>query len=330
MRAHSLRRSLIVACGIVLTVALAGRLGQAGGNEGAGPAAETVVKPTNAPAAGPESKYDPNSLVVASYNMNYGISDKGALDEYVRIIRKCGADVLAVQEGNPALYAHLKTALSKDYPHMKFYPGPAACGFGWLSRKPLLNPAMLPKSAGWFGTPMVQVMVGGRTVQLVNVHLMATVPPKDANTATMLTLLAKTEAVRAKEIRFIQSKLPPRMPVVMLGDLNSISSMYAPTFLTGMGFTDSFASVTAEADSRPSWHWRQGKAAWQLRLDYIWHDRNFKTLSGRIVAEGPSDHYPVVSKLELLLQPASQPASPIACMQKASDISGIRRQEQRR
>lgn len=312
MRAHNLRRSLIVACGIVLAVALAGRLGHAGGNEGAGPAAETVVKPANAPAGGPESKSDPNTLVVASYNINFAISDKGALDKYVGIIRKCGADVVAVQEGNSALYAHLKKALAKDYPHMRFYPGPAACGFGWLSRKPLLNPGMLPKSAGWFGTPMVQVMVGDRPVQLVNVHLMATVPPKDANMATMLTLLAKTEPVRAKEIRFIHSRLPSKLPVVMLGDFNSISSMNAPTFLTDKGFVDSFASVTAQADSQPSWHWRQGKTAWQFRLDYIWHDRNFKTLSGRIVAEGPSDHYPVVSKLELLLQPASQPASPIS------------------
>lgn len=310
MKAHNIRRVFTAACGIVLALTMPGRLGQAVGGEVAVAAADSVTKATAGSTSRSEPPFEPASISVATYNMNYGIRDKRSLDEYVRIIHECRADVVGVQEGNPAMYAHLNKTLAKTYPYRKFYRGRAACGFGWLSKTPLLFPRVLPKSFGLFGTVLVQVKVAGRAVQLVNMHLMPTVPPKKASVATMLNTLAKTEAIRAKEIRSIHSKLQSKLPVVMLGDFNSISSFNAPRFLAGKGFIDSFASVTAQADSQPSWRWPLDQPAkWRLRIDYVWHDSNFKTLSSRTITKGPSDHYLVLSKLKLLAQPTSQPVS---------------------
>jgi len=276
-------------------------------------------------SAGPQATVDPNHspgdrIILATYNMNYGVRDKAALARYVKIIRKAHPDVLAIQEGNAALFAFLKKVLAREYPHMLFYPdsrrGPG--GFAWLSKFPLQKAVVLPRSFGWFTTPMVRVRLGTRELLLVNVHLRATIPPKKADFKTMLQEFIVTEKIRAKEIRFIHSRMPAGLPTVILGDFNTISTLNVPTFLRANGFADSFASAWANADSHPSWHWFRDGKQWRFRIDYIWHNACFKTVTSRILAEGPSDHYPVVSELKLIpaqprtstTQPAASSASP--------------------
>lgn len=289
--------SMLVAWGfIVAALACA-----AAGGEVKSPAADANSRAQASDANAPAAR-----LALATYNMNYSVRDRAALAAYVRIIRKARPDVLAIQEGNGAVFDHLKKALAREYPHRLVYAdangGPA--GFAWFSNLPLHKPVVLPRSFGWFTTPTVRVRPGGRELLLVNVHLRATIPPKGADFRRMLRELAATEAVRARETRFIHSRLPAGVPTVLLGDFNTISALQVPTFLGGKGFVDSFASVTPKADTRPSWRWVREGRRWGLRIDYIWHDSRFKTVRSRIVADGPSDHYPVVSELELLPEPA--------------------------
>ena len=49
----------------------------------------------------------------------------------------------------------------------------------------------------------------------------------------------------------------------------------------------------------------------KLKLDYILHGEQFKTRKSRIVREGNSDHFMVISEVELLPATAtSKPATP--------------------
>lgn len=269
----------------------------------AGPAG-TVTTATSQPTS------QPSKFTVATYNVNFGINDRAGFADVVAVIRQSKADVVAIQEGSDGLRAYLKTELGKEYPHMQFYSGPAAGGFGWLSKYPLLSLKVLPRKFGWFNTPMAQIRIGGRTVQLVSAHLMPTIPPASGKMMDMMKACEQMEAVRAKEIRYIWSAVPAKVPTILMGDLNSLSSFNATTYLASQGMTDSFASGNADADRTASWHWKTASGSeWRFRLDYVWHNANFKTAGSRIIQAGPSDHYPVVSELELLPSPATQAAS---------------------
>ena len=54
-----------------------------------------------APATAPATR--PAPLIVATYNINCGLSTAEQLRQIDEAIEKTGADVVAIQEGNPAL-----------------------------------------------------------------------------------------------------------------------------------------------------------------------------------------------------------------------------------
>ncbi|MCR4415178.1 MAG: hypothetical protein NUV77_22380, partial [Thermoguttaceae bacterium] len=63
------------------------------------------------------------------------------------------------------------------------------------------------------------------------------------------------------------------------------------------GFIDSFASVTEEPDEHPTWRWPVGRGELTLRLDYIFHTRELKTVESKVLASRASDHSMVFSRL---------------------------------
>ena len=239
---------------------------------------------------------------IATYNINYGNAD---LSGVVRTIRKAKADVVALQETNKRSERYLRKLLKKTYPHMVFHHAPAAGGFAMLSKVPLEKSTCRPplrSAGGWFGTQTAFVTLGGRQLMLVNVHLTATVPSKDANTRAALVLFRKTEAVRDKEIRHIVEHLPKRWPVVVLGDFNSIPGLSSvPGFMTARGFTDCLADVVDDADGLPTWRWKRGRTEFKFRLDYIFSARtNARPVKGKVIRSNASDHFLVTCSYQWL------------------------------
>lgn len=253
-----------------------------------------------AAAAGPASR--PVQLTVATYNINYGVEAPRDMAEVARIIQQSDADVVGIQESSPALQAYLRKELAKTYPVIQFNPGQGAGSFGWLSRYPLENPRVIAhkEGQGYFNTPVATIKLGEIAVQLVTVHLMPTLPHQGDTMRSMLARIMETDGVRDKEIHYIWSQLPAGGPMLVLGDFNSGSFMAAPAFLAGKNLIDSFAAVTKDADLIPSWHWPASNGEYTYRLDYIFHSGEFKTKESRIIAAGPSDHYMVVSRMELV------------------------------
>lgn len=100
------------------------------------------------------------------------------------------------------------------------------------------------------------------------------------------------------QIGHIYEHLSDKMPAIILGDFNSGSTFCAPEFLKARGFTDSFSSVTENADEHFTWHWPHEGVDWRFRLDYIFHrGGGIRTLESRIVPTEASDHYLVISTL---------------------------------
>jgi endonuclease/exonuclease/phosphatase family metal-dependent hydrolase len=279
-----------------------------------------------ATAAPPASQSTTFSL--ATFNINYAIAQAGAsdvqrrtqLDAVVDALKKTEADVVAIQEGNDIIFAHLRKSLDKVYPHMTFYPAignRAASGCGWLSKFPLQKTRILPALAsagGMFRTPLATINFQNRSVLLVNVHLCPTVP-HGAGLVAWTHALSESEKVHAQEIRYIWTQIEQEqkaaktdLPVIILGDFNAPTQLNAGTFLHEKSLIDSFAAVTDNPESHPTWRLDHDPAALSFRIDLIWHSPQLTTVSSRIVSSEISDHQAVASKLSFVPQTATASA----------------------
>jgi endonuclease/exonuclease/phosphatase family metal-dependent hydrolase len=269
---------------------------------------------TNAPATASRPTTTASArLRVATYNMNYGITDQNSFATYLQIIRKANPDVLAIQEGNPALFAFLKKELAKEYPHTQFHQAQFGGSLGWLSKLPLNKPTWVPKSFGLTGTAMVQIAFAGKTIQLVSVHLQPTNIPNNASVLQALASLRQADDIREKELRFIHAKLPQNTPTVVMGDFNGLASFRSVSFLTDSGFTDTFAAFTKDPDTHPTWTWPNGNGGeWRYRIDFIFTNPQLKPTASQILETKASDHFLLLTELDPQDKPATTTTAPSA------------------
>jgi endonuclease/exonuclease/phosphatase family metal-dependent hydrolase len=296
-------------------VLLMGMLLPAGVQEGVA-APET---PTTRPATRPATQPATVTFTVATYNINFGNPN---LKGIAGTIRKADADVVCVQESTAAARGYLTRHLQRLYPHMRFRDGRYAEGFAFLSRVPISHLKFLPRTAGYFGTWLCQVKLGGRQVQIANVHLQPTLPPRKADLRELWKRFVSTERTRLREIAALHKKLSKTLPVIVAGDFNAPPMLPTAAFLTERGFTDSFASVTEDAARYHTWHWHWQGVHWRQRLDYIFHSKHMRTQSSRILPSSASDHYLVVSRLCWAPKAGASPTTtPAAASQPATQLS---------
>ena len=148
----------------------------------------------------------------------------------------------------------------------------------------------------WLG----EVKLADRWIQVANVHLMPLIPGgRNEGAGALAKRFFHSEGVRAKEIAWLHRQLAGDKMTIIAGDFNSPSTLTAPTYLTQRGFTDSFAAVTDRPDTRPTWHWLYNGVQYRYRLDYIFHSAHFETRTSRIIRGPGSDHYLLVSTVQL-------------------------------
>jgi len=112
-------------------------------------------------------------------------------------------------------------------------------------------------------------------------------------------VLRDTETIHMDEIKRINGCLAADTSTIVLGDFNSLPGFKAPRYLRDNGFTDSVASVQGGADPVPTFRWQTRVGTFEFRIDYIFHDASFRAVSSRVIRNKSSDHYLVVSELEL-------------------------------
>lgn len=248
----------------------------------------------------------PGTFKIATYNILYINKD---LDAIAANIYKSRADVVCLQEVTTAAARRLRKKLSQIYPYSHFHPsgGPAGCGF--LSRTPLKNVVYLPKKYGPFGTLICRTKLAGKTVQIANVHLVATAPGRRRNPLFLLKLLVQTELTRKKEIVYLYSKTDANVPLILAGDLNSPPAWRAPAFLTSQGLIDSLAATRKDHGDVVTWSWSRKGVTLGLRIDYIFHTSQFTPIAAEVLTSNASDHSLQVSTLKWAPKPTSQPTT---------------------
>ncbi len=174
--------------------------------------------------------------------------------------------------------------------------------------------------ADWSGNPQIVTLEWqGTNVFVLHFHLLA---PSSLPNKTEETLREREQQARAIESFAIAHSVP----FIALGDLNSTDQSTAYTIITdglvdswreagwGLGSTypginvDTLPMALQDGVFKAGWgsyqfpNIKTGLAVpiWLLRLDYIFHSRDWRTVSAKLGTwDGYSDHRPVISELTL-------------------------------
>lgn len=239
------------------------------------------------------------TLCVATYNLNFA-NRHG--DLVLDAIAVSNADVICFQESTVESEAFLRKRLASTHPH--FY----AVGhrglyfaerFAFASRIELKDVVFTPPDAGLFGFLTATINYAGQPVRIVNVHLSPIQIAKDSGLSDVLAALSRSEEKRSIEIDTIVKNMDVKLPTIVLGDFNSISTFDAPKRLHDLGMIDAFAAINENADTFPTWRWPTRPIPLALRIDYIFHSSHFTTTKSAAVWREGSDHALVYASLSM-------------------------------
>ena len=254
------------------------------------------------PHTGPAPPGGP-TLTVMTWNV-LGFNE--ATDGVVAAVRRSGADVVALQELNPAVARALHQELADQYPYQALDPQPGVTGMGVLSRYPLRSLAVAFPD-GWVGRPQVLALdLAGQPVTLVNFHA---VPPLARG--RLADSLRYSVAERERQAVFLVGLAADHPgPLLVLGDLNATeqSTAYAGLRQTyrdawreaGRGFGHTFPGAASPGSSTASIAGIQAPM-WLVRIDYVFHSAHWRTAAAWIGPwDGVADHRPVMAQVSLV------------------------------
>ncbi|HKS38199.1 MAG TPA: endonuclease/exonuclease/phosphatase family protein, partial [Verrucomicrobiae bacterium] len=194
---------------------------------------------------------------VATWNVSH---DNTNLAEIAALIRKMDADLICLQEPTPDAERMIRSELNRIYAHMHFGSGGQyADGFGVLSKFPFTRTNFLAAKHGLFGAWIAEVTVGGRNVQIANLHLC---PPDTRRLESLLgaaKMFEESDSLHLREVEPVWKSLASGTPTIVLGDFNDFASSSVGRFLSDRGLIDSFGSTTTTPDARGTWSCRLGE-----------------------------------------------------------------------
>ncbi len=246
----------------------------------------------------PNARVSPEGPVlrVMTYNL---LGYAGDPEAVLRTIRASNADVITLQELNPAVAGAIEANLAAGYPFQDLSPDAGVHGMGVISRLPMRPTAESIPDRAWVGPPHIEeIDFDGRVVTLVTFHAIShpgNYGPRDREAR-------KLEAyARAHE-----------GPLILAGDLNAtdtnaaygrIAAVLADSWReAGSGFGHTFPGASAKTSpgsSRPD-IFGIAVPKWLVRIDFVFHSAHWRAVSARIGPfDGVSDHRPVIVELTL-------------------------------
>ncbi|KAL9185000.1 hypothetical protein ACHAXT_002777 [Thalassiosira profunda] len=297
--------------------------------------------PPDLPIAGSPDDSSSSNLAtfdVLSYNINnVAVRSPGRRQRILRAIFSSGADIILLQETNPAWKDVLREeAAASQFRHRHFHhPGAtdrAAGGLAILSRYPLENVKVFDMTKDINGSifPALTCDVkdwidAGRlvTIRIANVHLR---PPVELDGSAWFDTARKTEPIRIKEVKELLQRSAggisetAKMPLdIVAGDFNEGDFAGALSYLTSFGYSDALRRFVPKYKETHAWPFLGGWWTLRKRLDHIlWHDEEALATTGTGTDErkvklqclgcgvltgyedGASDHLPVVARFALV------------------------------
>ena len=211
-------------------------------------------------------------------------------------------DIIAIQEG----YARSRPISEKKYPHI-YQPKNKLLTI--YSKYPFSHTGNLEIGNYSNGCMFVDVKVKNKTVRVYNVHLQSNMVSKDASKLRkegdlqeketwkgikgMLGKVKRAASIRSEQVQAILAHLQKsKHPVIVCGDMNDTPLSYTYQLFSSVltdGFKERASGIGTTYDGTIP----------VLRIDYIWTDKRFLVNSHEIVKENFSDHFPVISRIQL-------------------------------
>jgi endonuclease/exonuclease/phosphatase (EEP) superfamily protein YafD len=224
------------------------------------------------------------TLKVMTYNVNYGVAgDQPTL----AAIRNSGADIVFLQETNPAWQAQIE-ALTDTYPHMVFHHSPGAGGYAFLSKYAFEHETLDAHPESWFpaGYAVFDTPLG--EVQGLNVHLR----PPFSDSGSFVSGYFTTPKTRVAEIEHFSGGLDDTLPLIVAGDFNEDSGGSALKILEGRGLKNALAEFQPRADT---WRWNTSVGTVRSQLDHVVYTTDLEPVNLQVRDQGNSDHLPIVA-----------------------------------
>jgi endonuclease/exonuclease/phosphatase (EEP) superfamily protein YafD len=222
----------------------------------------------------------------------------------IEAIHGSGADLVLIQELNPAMAESMKTALNERYPYQILDPQEGVSGMGTISQYPLESTGdQLPLK--WIGIPQViTIDFEGTSITVVNFH---TFPVSLRHPERIDDNFRYREAQAKALAEFASLTLGP---LIVAGDANAthLNDMYkiildAPLqdawWEGGFGFGHTYPGSALPGSSRPrigSW----SIPKWMVRIDYVFVSSHWQVEHAFLAPfDGISDHRGVIAELIL-------------------------------
>lgn len=241
-------------------------------------------------ASRPEVKLDSPAAAAAfrlmTWNVNWGV---GRPDLVAETIRQGGAEVVCLQETNEEWRQVLRRELGREYPFQVFRESAGRMGGGlaFLSRHAGRQIAYVPSVTGWFDGWIMGFRLGGREVQVLNVHLR---PPVTESGSALKGYLT-TGDDRKAEIQRFANHWSPGMPAIVCGDFNESHRGAAVRWLERQGFRH------AVHPHATTWEWPAGPITLRRCMDHVLASRDMVARSAKVLRVAASDHFPVIVDL---------------------------------
>jgi endonuclease/exonuclease/phosphatase family metal-dependent hydrolase len=224
---------------------------------------------------------------VATFNVHYKKATDAAT---LQAITSTTADVVALQEVEPALEEALRSRALEQYPHRVYKPDVGPRGLAVLSRFPLVDAGLLPAPHDYHPAHRVIVETPMGPVQMINVHLRS----RFAGRADPITDFVRADAEHTLELESFLSACQD-LPTIVLGDFNSSPHGQAVKWLERLGFRN---ALPLFRPGQPTWRGRSVAGQLALTIDHVLFDAAFEPLDAFVADHGASDHLPVVAALE--------------------------------
>jgi endonuclease/exonuclease/phosphatase family metal-dependent hydrolase len=251
------------------------------------------------------------SYNTGGYEFLYYKDKSTAADRMSAAIKKENPDVLCLQEHFDGVIAHemvfrSKVAALSEYPY--FFIA-ADCFNGIFSRYPILNSGILDTKKLINGCIFADIQFPQQVVRVYAAHLASNkvsgIAARLADKGDiidddswwafgrMLALVRRKGIVREREAALIREHIQSSpYPVILCGDFNDIPVSYTYSVLSE-GMNDAFVQKGQGIGTTYN-----GKIP-ALRIDYILTSPSLKPVDFQIIKNRFSDHYPVVSSIQL-------------------------------
>jgi vancomycin resistance protein VanJ len=229
---------------------------------------------------------DCSPLRVMTFNL-YGLPQTNYTQQ-MSVIREANADVVAMQELSEEAAAAIDASLADLYPHRYYYPY-GIPGTGIVSKYPIIEQQEISSIGLNLVHMRAMIDVNGAQIVVFSVHP----PPPGVDRNGGFFSRGRGEITALSRMGAAEGR-----PVLMLGDFNTVDQSEDYQLMIDAGFIDSFREAGWGFGS--TWPSRIRSIEHSpplIRIDYIWHSAEFRTVRAWVGRETVSDHRPVIADL---------------------------------